>query len=187
MQLIILDRDGVINHDSNEYVKSPEEWVPITGSLEAIARLCRADYKVVVITNQSGIGRELFSLDMLVKINTRMLEHIRQKGGDIDAILFCPHTPEQGCNCRKPKPGMFLELAQRLKVNLDGVFAVGDSMRDLEASKAAGCVPVLVRTGNGQQTEQKLKGTFFPDDQTISVFDHLSSFVDQLLLNQHGK
>ena len=135
MRLVILDRDGVINQDSIDHIRTPEEWVPIPGSLEAIARLCRAEYRVVIITNQSGVGRKLFSLDMMNKINMRMFELMREKGGEVDALLFCPHTPEFGCECRKPKPGMFFDLAQRLKVNLTRVPAVGDSLRDLDAAQ----------------------------------------------------
>ena len=124
-KLVILDRDGVINHDSDDYIKSPEEWVPIPGSLEAIARLHREGYKVIVATNQSGVGRGLFDMDTLGRIHARMLEAVRAKGGEIDAIFFCPHKPEDNCGCRKPQPGLFQEIAERLKVNLNGVYAVG--------------------------------------------------------------
>ena len=179
MRLIILDRDGVINQDSANYIKSPEEWIPIPGSLEAIARLCRAEFRIVIITNQSGIGRGLFTIDTLNRIHTRMLEHIRQKGGEIDAIMICPHTPEDNCDCRKPKPGMFLDLAQRLKINLNEVPAVGDSMRDLEAARAANASPVLVKTGNGLntiKTSAKLKGL-----DSVPVFEDLAAFANDLL------
>ena len=142
MRLVILDRDGVINQDSDDFIKSPEEWIPIPGSLEAIARLCRAEFRIVIITNQSGIARGKLTIDTLNRIHTRMLEHIHQKGGEIDAIMICPHGPDDNCECRKPKPGMFLELAQRLKINLSGVPAVGDSVRDVEAARAAKALPV---------------------------------------------
>ncbi|MEA3292590.1 MAG: HAD-IIIA family hydrolase, partial [Pseudomonadota bacterium] len=115
MKLVILDRDGVINHDSAEFIKSPDEWMPVPGSLEAIARLCRADYQVVVITNQSGIARGLLTVNALNRIHQKMFEALRQAGGDISAIFFCQHGPDDGCDCRKPKPGLFLELAERLK------------------------------------------------------------------------
>lgn len=182
MRLAILDRDGVINHDSSGYINDPGEWEPIPGSLEAIARLCRADYRVVVVTNQSGVGRGLFTLDMMNKINARMFELVRRKGGEVDALLFCPHAPEAGCECRKPKPGMFLELARRLKVNLAGIPAVGDSMRDLEAAIAAGAQPVLVRTGNGGQTEQQAAAGEDPRLRAVPVYDDLAGFVDHHML-----
>lgn len=185
MHLVILDRDGVINEDSPDYIKSPEEWIPIPGSLEAIARLCRAEYRIVIITNQSGIGRGLFTIDTLNRIHTRMLEHIRQKGGEIDAIMICPHTPEDSCDCRKPKPGMFLELAQRLKINLNGVPAVGDSLRDLEAAQAANASPVLVRTGNGLHSQEirSRRGEM----KSIPVFDDLACFVNDFLRQERGR
>lgn len=178
MKLVILDRDGVINEDSEGFVKSPEQWMPIPGSLEAIARLCRSEYRVVIITNQSGVGRGLFTLDTMNKINARMFELIRQKGGEVDALLFCPHTPESGCDCRKPKPGMFQELARRLKINLTGVPAVGDSIRDLEAALAGGARPVLVRTGKGAETLAAIQKSGDPRLGQVPVYDDLASFVD---------
>ena len=178
MHLVILDRDGVINQDSDQYIKSTDEWVPLPGSLEAIARLCRADYKVVVATNQSAVARRLLTMDALNKIHARMLEWVRQKGGQIDAILFCPHGPDDGCECRKPKPGMLLELAERLKVNLTAVPAVGDSLRDLQAAEAVRALPVLVRTGKGADTEQRL-GDSGPA-HTV-VYNDLAAFVEGLL------
>lgn len=178
MRLVILDRDGVINRDSDEYIKSVEEWVPIPGSLEAIARLCRADYKVVVVTNQSGVARGLFSVDTLNTIHVHMLERVRQKGGQLDAIFFCPHGPDDECKCRKPEPGMFLDLARRLKVNLTAVPAVGDSLRDLQAARAVNALPVLVRTGKGNLTLECLRDS---DLANTPVYEDLSTFVDSLL------
>lgn len=178
MRLVILDRDGVINRDSDEYIKSADEWVPIPGSLEAVARLCRADYKVVVVTNQSGVARGLFSVDKLNTIHVLMLERVRQKGGQLDAIFFCPHGPDDECPCRKPKPGMFLDLAQRLKVNLTAVPAVGDSLRDLQAARAVNALPVLVRTGKGNLTLDCLRDS---DLANTPVYEDLSTFVDSLL------
>jgi D-glycero-D-manno-heptose 1,7-bisphosphate phosphatase len=185
MRLVILDRDGVINFDSDEYIKTPDEWIPIPGSLEAIARLCREDYKVVVATNQSGVARGLFTMDTLNKIHMRMLDQIRQKGGDIDAILFCPHGPDDHCDCRKPMPGMLLDLADRLKVNLTGVPAVGDSLRDIRAANAVSALPVLVRTGKGESTlknlsEEELSVEF----AEVPVYADLGEFVDALLSRQ---
>ncbi len=178
MLLIILDRDGVINNESDEHIKSPDEWVPIPGSLEAIARLSRADYRVVVVTNQSGIAKGLFDIDMLNRIHARMLERVRQKGGEIDAIFFCPHGPDDLCACRKPRPGMLVDLAGRLKINLAAVPAVGDSLRDLQAARAAGAMPILVRSGKGEVTESQLIGT---ECASTPVFDDLSAFVGALV------
>lgn len=155
MKLIILDRDGVINHDSAQFIKSPEEWKPIPGSLEAIARLSQADYRVVVATNQSGVGRGLFDMPMLNAIHDKMHKAVAQAGGRIDAVFFCPHTPEAGCNCRKPKSGMIEEIAARYNADLTGVPSVGDSLRDLQASAALGAQPILVLTGKGQKTQAK--------------------------------
>ena len=176
MKLVILDRDGVINHDSDEYIKSPEEWIPIAGSLEAIARLHRQGYKVIVATNQSGVGRGLYDMDMLGRIHARMLEAVRAKGGEIDAIFFCPHKPEDECDCRKPRPGLMMEIAERLKVNLAGVYAVGDSERDVQAARAVAARPVLLRTGKGKRTLKKSK--LLAD---VPVFDDLAAFADGLL------
>ena len=151
MKLVILDRDGTVNEDSDDYIKSPEEWRPIKGSLEAIARLTQADYRVVVATNQSGIARGLFDTRTLFAIHDTMLRALAQHGGRIDAFFFCPHAPEAGCHCRKPQPGMLLEVARRFNVPLDQAYMVGDTQRDLEAAAAAGARPVLVLTGKGAQ------------------------------------
>ena len=167
MKLVILDRDGTVNEDSDDYVKSPEEWRPIKGSLEAIARLTQADYRVVVATNQSGIARGLFDTRTLFAIHDTMLRALAQHGGRIDAFFFCPHAPEAGCHCRKPQPGMLLEVARRFNVPLDQAYMVGDTQRDLEAAAAAGARPVLVLTGKGMQARDYGKlpaGTrVFPD------------------------
>jgi D-glycero-D-manno-heptose 1,7-bisphosphate phosphatase len=176
MKLVILDRDGVINHDSDEYIKSPEEWVPIPGSLEAIARLHREGYKVVVVTNQSGVGRGLFDMNMLGRIHSRMLEAVRAKGGEIDAIFFCPHRPEDNCGCRKPQPGLYQEVTERLKVNLSGVYSVGDSERDIIVARLVSARPVLVRSGKGKRTLKKSKVL-----ADVPVFEDLAAFTDNLL------
>jgi len=152
MKLVILDRDGTINHDSDQYIKSPAEWKPIKGSLEAIARLTQAGWRVVVATNQSGIGRGLFDMATLNAIHDTMHRAVHQAGGRIDAIFFCPHAGDANCECRKPRPGMLLEIAKRMNVDLDGVPMVGDSLRDLQAAAAAGARPVLVLTGKGRKT-----------------------------------
>jgi D-glycero-D-manno-heptose 1,7-bisphosphate phosphatase len=152
MKLVILDRDGTINHDSDQHIKSPAEWKPIKGSLEAIARLTQAGCHVVVATNQSGIGRGLFDMATLNAIHDTMHRAVHQAGGRIDAIFFCPHAGDANCDCRKPKPGMLLEIAKRMNVELDGVPMVGDSLRDLQAAAAADARPVLVLTGKGRKT-----------------------------------
>jgi D-glycero-D-manno-heptose 1,7-bisphosphate phosphatase len=155
MKLIILDRDGVINYDSEQFIKSPDEWKPIPGSLEAIARLSQADYHVVVATNQSGVGRGLFDMPTLNAIHDRMLKAVAHAGGRIDAIFFCPHAAEANCNCRKPRSGMIEEIAARYNVDLKDVPAVGDSLRDLEAAAQLGAQPILVLTGKGAQTQAR--------------------------------
>lgn len=153
MKLVILDRDGVINFDSDLYIKSPDEWKPIPGSLDAIARLNQWGYRVVIATNQSGIGRGLFEMDTLNAIHEKMSRAVAQAGGRIDAIFFCPHTNGDKCNCRKPKAGMFEEIAVRYNADLEGVPAIGDSLRDLEAAVAVGAQPILVLTGKGGKTQ----------------------------------
>lgn len=155
MKLIILDRDGVINQDSDQFIKNPEEWKPIPGSLDAIARLNHAGYRVVVASNQSGIGRGLFDMGALNAINDKMYRALAQVGGRIDALFYCPHAAEADCDCRKPKPGMFLDIAQRFNVDLAGVPSVGDSLRDLQAAAAAGAQPMLVLTGKGAKTKSE--------------------------------
>ncbi len=175
MKLIILDRDGVINHDSDLYIKSPEEWLPLPGSLEAIARLNQWGYRVVVCTNQSGIGRGLFGMDMLNAIHDKMIKAASHVGGSIDAIFFCPHTNADNCGCRKPKSGMFDEIAARYNVDLAGVPAVGDSLRDLQAAVSVGAQPLLVLTGKGKST--KLNPALPEDTQ---VFADLAAAVKKL-------
>ncbi len=181
-KLVILDRDGVINHDSDQYIRSPEDWQPIPGSLEAIARLSRAEYKVVVITNQSALARGYFDMETLNAIHAKMLSLLHEKGGKIEAIFFCPHGPDHGCTCRKPAPGMFEELARRSGQDLRGVPAVGDSTRDLVAAAAVGALPVLVKTGKGRRTMKEVGAE--PALSAIAhlpVYKDLAAFVDELL------
>jgi D-glycero-D-manno-heptose 1,7-bisphosphate phosphatase len=154
MKLVILDRDGVINFDSDAYIKSPDEWRPIPGSLDAIARLTQAGYHVVVATNQSGVGRGLFEMATLNAIHDKMHRAAGQAGGRIDAVFFCPHTAEAGCGCRKPRAGLYEEIARRFNTSLKDVPCIGDSQKDLEAAVAAGAQPVLVLTGNGEKTRR---------------------------------
>jgi D-glycero-D-manno-heptose 1,7-bisphosphate phosphatase len=153
MKLVILDRDGVINHDSAEFIKNPDEWVPIPGSLEAIARLNQAGYHVVLATNQSGVGRGLLDIATLCAIHDKMHVALAQAGARVDAVFYCPHGIDEGCACRKPKPGMFEDIAHRFNLDLAGVPSVGDSLRDLQAGAAVGAQPILVLTGKGEQTK----------------------------------
>jgi len=177
MKLIILDRDGVINHDSDAFIKSPEEWIPIKGSLEAIARLNQAGYRVVVATNQSGVARGLFDIKTLNAIHQKMHTAAQQVGADIDAVFFCPHAADDNCDCRKPKPGMFHEIGKRFDISLrGGVATVGDSLRDLQAGFVAGCAPYLVLTGKGEKTHAK--GGLPPG---TLVYPDLSAVVDFIL------
>lgn len=153
MKLIVLDRDGVINYDSAEFIKSPDEWKPIPGSLEAIARLTQLGYHIVVATNQSGVGRGLFDMDVLNAIHDKMNKAVLQAGGRIDAVFFCPHTNMDKCDCRKPRPGMLLDIANRFNRDMQDVPVVGDALRDLQAAAAVGAQPVLVLTGKGKKTK----------------------------------
>lgn len=196
MKLIILDRDGVINQESPEFIKSPEEWKPINGSLEAIGRLSQAGYDVVVLTNQSGVGRGLISADVLAQIHVRMLDYVQQHGGKIQSIFFCPHHPDDECDCRKPKTGLYEELTDRLNVSFTGTYSVGDSLRDLVAAATAGAIPVLLRTGNGRKTIKEIEKNLADsqnEEETeedhysfdgLLVFDNLAKFVDALLSDQ---
>jgi len=179
VQLIILDRDGVINEDSDDYIKSPDEWRPIAGSMEAIARLHRAGYRVVVATNQSGLARGLFDIDALTAIHEKMNNTVSEAGGHIDAMFFCPHGPDDGCTCRKPATGLLEDIQERLGVSLDGVPCVGDSLRDITSARDMAARPILVRTGKGRRTLKSKKNTRQLKD--IAVFDNLAGAVDALL------
>ena len=176
MSLIILDRDGVINEDSDNFIKSPDEWQPLPGSLEAIAALKNAGWQVVVATNQSGIARKLFDLDTLHAIHDKMHRMVREYGGEIDAIFFCPHGPKDECDCRKPLPGLYEQIAKRLNTSLENVPSIGDSLRDLEAAKTAGAQPILVRTGKGTKTLYSAPGI-----EDVPVYCDLKQAVNALL------
>jgi D-glycero-D-manno-heptose 1,7-bisphosphate phosphatase len=173
MKLIILDRDGVINADSDQFIKSPDEWKPIPGSLEAIARLNQWGWRVVVASNQSGVGRGLFGMDTLNTINDKMVRSLAQAGGRLDAIFFCPHAADSTCDCRKPKSGLFQQIAERFNADLTGVPCVGDSLRDLQAGVSMGCEPYLVLTGKGMKTREDPElppGTkIFPDLDAVAA------------------
>lgn len=163
-KLIVLDRDGVINYDSDQFIKSPDEWRPIPGSLEAISRLNHAGFRVVVATNQSGLGRGLFDMATLIAINDKMHKALAHLGGRIDALFYCPHTADSACECRKPKPGMFTEIGNRFGVDMTGVPCVGDSVRDLQAAAAIEAQPILVLSGKGEKT---LRDGVFPANTII--------------------
>ena len=178
MKLIILDRDGVINQDSDAYIKSPDEWIPIPGSLEAIARLNRAGYTVAVATNQSGLARGYFDLKSLSSMHRKMEVLLSEHGGQIDAVFYCPHGPKDGCECRKPSPGMLHEIGERFQANLKKVFFIGDTISDIKAATSAGAKPVLVRTGKGEKTELVLGENNFSH---IPVHNDLMSAVKDIL------
>jgi D-glycero-D-manno-heptose 1,7-bisphosphate phosphatase len=163
-RLIVLDRDGVINHDSDQFIKSPDEWQPIPGSLEAVARLNHAGFRVVVATNQSGVARGLLDFATLNAIHDKMHRALAHVGGRVDAVFYCPHTADSRCECRKPKPGMLLEIGVRLNVDMAGVPCVGDGLRDLQAAEAVGAQPMLVLTGKGEKT---LRDGGFPANTVI--------------------
>lgn len=172
---MILDRDGVINEDSDDYIKSVAEWVPIPGSLEAIARLCQGGYRVFVASNQAGIGRGLFDYDALMAMHARLQQSVKALGGQIDGIAFAPEHPDQATEMRKPHPGMLRDIARRLGIPLDGVPFVGDTVADLQAARASGASPILVRTGKGLRTETVREAAGVP------IYDDLAAFVSDLL------
>ena len=155
MKLVILDRDGVINKDSSHFIKTPNEWVPIAGSLEAIALLNQSGFRVAIATNQSGVSRGLFDMATLNAIHNKMHRELATVGGRVDAVFFCPHAADDHCHCRKPDTGMIEEIGKRFSVELKGVPAVGDALRDLQAFANAGCQPILVKTGKGEETLAK--------------------------------
>lgn len=175
---VLLDRDGVINYDSKDFIKSPEEWRPIEGSLEAIVLLNKQGYDVVVITNQSGLARGLFDEEMLTKIHDKMHRMLADKGGEIAKIYYCPHGPDSLCNCRKPKPGLLEQFALEKNVDLNGVYFIGDSLRDVQAAQAVGANPILVKTGKGQKT------LINNPNLNIPVFENLYAATEYILSEQ---
>jgi D-glycero-D-manno-heptose 1,7-bisphosphate phosphatase len=176
MKLVILDRDGVINFDSDQFIKSAREWNPIPGSLEAIAHLNQAGFKVVVATNQSGVGRGLFDMSMLNSIHAKMHKMVALAGGRIEAVFLCPHAADSKCNCRKPKAGLFLDVADRFHVDLSKIYAVGDALRDIQAAMTAGARPILVKTGKGMRT---LEGGQLPPD--VPVYENLAQAAQAII------
>jgi D-glycero-D-manno-heptose 1,7-bisphosphate phosphatase len=177
VKLLILDRDGVINYDSDAYIKSVEEWIPLPGSVEAIAQLSKAGWTVAVATNQSGIARGYYDIATLEAMHERLRALVAEQGGELGLIVYCPHGPDDGCVCRKPKPGMLQAIAQHYAVDLAGLWFVGDSLGDLEAAKAVDCQPVLVKTGKGEKTLSKTLpiGTL--------IFDDLAAIAAELVHN----
>lgn len=175
MKPVILDRDGVINQDSDAFVKSAEEWLPIPGSIDAIAKLYRHGFTIFVATNQSGLARGLLTPDDLEAIHAKMHAAVCTAGGKIERIFYCPHGPDDGCDCRKPRPGLLDQIESYCKANLTGVPCVGDSLRDLEAARAKGCQPVLVLTGNGEKTRRQLQ------DDEPPVFADLVAAADAII------
>lgn len=176
MKLVILDMDGVINHDSDDYIKSEQEWQAVPGSLQAIARLNQQGYHVVVATNQSGLARGKLTLKELNRIHRKMHAHLARFGGVIEAIFFCPHGPDEGCACRKPAPGLFREIERRLHTPLTAVPVIGDRLSDIQAALAVGASPMLVRTGKGQK---QLDEALIPGE--IPVYDDLAQAATALL------
>ncbi|MGD9592925.1 MAG: D-glycero-beta-D-manno-heptose 1,7-bisphosphate 7-phosphatase [Candidatus Berkiella sp.] len=178
MKLIILDRDGVINEDSDEYIKSPQEWHPIPGSLEAIALLNQLGYTVSVATNQSGIARGYYSLETLMQIHQKMHNSVNALGGNIDSIFYCPHGPDDNCDCRKPKPGLLHQINSHYGISLENVPVIGDSWRDLQAAIAVKAKPFLVLTGKGLKTQQTHQDSLTKEH--IRVFADLLSFANTI-------
>ena len=176
-KLIILDRDGVINEDSDAYIKTVDEWIPIPGSIEAIARLSQAGYTVTVATNQSGIGRGYYDVATLDAMHARLRELVAEQGGALGKIVYCPHGPDDGCDCRKPLPGLIDQIVTEYG-DVTGAPLIGDSLRDLEAGVARHCAPVLVRTGKGNKTQEKgLPESLGP----VAIYDSLADFADHIL------
>ena len=176
MKLVILDRDGVINKDSNDFVKSVDEFIPYPDSLNAIARLNHAGYTVAIATNQSGIGRGYYDETTLDAMHKKLKTLLAPLDGHIDFIAYCPHHPDAGCDCRKPKPGLLNQIAQHFDSDLNTAIVVGDSLRDLDAARAVGARPVLVKTGKGERTLAQAEGL-----KNVPVYPQLSAFVDDLL------
>lgn len=179
MKLIILDRDGVINYDSDEYIKTVDEWQPIPGSLQAMGRLFQAGYTLVIATNQSGISRGFYDLETLHAMHAKMDHMLEQYGGSVDAVFFCPHAPKDNCECRKPKDGLFQEIIRRYQCDLKNVPAIGDSLRDLQAAKNAGANPILVKTGKG---ESAIAGAELSELEGIAIYNNLAEVADAILV-----
>ena len=187
IKLIILDRDGTINEDRDDFVKTPDEWVPIPGALEAIARLNHAGWHTVIATNQSGLGRGTFDMATLNAMHVKMNQMLAKQGGRIDAVFFCPHSPEDACSCRKPLPGLFEQIGERFGVALRDVPVVGDSLRDLQAGVAVGCQPHLVRTGKGAHLDDAQIDALRAQVPGTRVHADLAAFAEHLIREARKK
>lgn len=183
-KLVILDRDGVINRDSDDYIKSPDEWIPIENSLQAISDLVRAGYKVAVATNQSGIARRFFDQFVLAQIHQKMCEAVELAGGILDGVFYCPHGPDEGCKCRKPETGLLDSISREFSVSLQGVPLVGDSLRDMQAARKAGCLPILVKTGKGVRTVETCNPTDLKD---VVIVDDLMAAAGFILNEMNSR
>lgn len=182
MKIVILDRDGVINQDSESYIKNPEEWLPIEGSIEAIADLCTDGFKIVIATNQSGLARKLFSNHDLTNIHKKLTELVEAAGGKIHGIFYCPHLPEDHCSCRKPKTGLLEQIEQNCQFSLKSAPFIGDSVKDIQAALAHGCRAILVQTGNGEKSLLKLKELGIVD---FDVFSNLAEAAGSIILGEN--
>lgn len=176
MPFIILDRDGVINYDSDEYIKSPEEFHLIPGSVEAIAKLNRAGYRVLVATNQSGVARGFYTVEMLEKMHAKLHAELSKVGGEIEEIFYCPHHPDEDCPCRKPKPGMFHQMDEKYHLNFAETFFIGDTITDIHVALTVGCKPILILSIKGKKTLEK-----HPEVALFPHFDDLAAAVDFVL------
>jgi D-glycero-D-manno-heptose 1,7-bisphosphate phosphatase len=191
MKLIILDRDGVINHDRDDYVKSAEECVPINGSIDAIVRLNKAGFTVVIATNQAGLAKGKFELDDLEAMHEKITGLVEEKGGELGGIFYCPHHPDDKCKCRKPMPGMLDAIEAEFNTSVESSYFIGDSLRDLQAGVTKGCKPILVKTGNGEKTLAQLADSDLQTDaplisaQQVQVFDDLATAADFILAATH--
>lgn len=185
VKLVILGRDGVLNVYREDHVKAPEEWLPVPGALEAVARLNHAGWHTVVATNQAGIGRGMIDMASINAVHAHMNRQLMVLGGRIDAVFFCPHTPEDGCDCRKPQPGMMKDIGHRYGIDLAEVPMVVDTLRDLQAAAAAGCPPHLVRTGRAAPLDPPTLARFVELVPDTRVHDDLGAFADWLLTRDH--
>lgn len=191
MKLIILDRDGVINHDRDDYVKSADECIPIAGSIDAIVRLNKAGFTVVIATNQAGLARGKFELEDLEAIHEKITRRVEESGGELGGIFYCPHHPDDNCKCRKPKPGLLDAIEAEFNTSVESSYFIGDSLRDLQAAVQKGCKPVLVKTGNGVRTLAQLTVPSFQttppiiDADQVQVFDNLAAAADFILATAH--
>lgn len=184
-KLVILGRDGILNEYREGHVTAPEEWVPIPGALEAVARINHAGWHTVVATNQAGIGRGMIDMSAVNAVHAHMNQQLMVQGGRIDAVFFCPHTPDENCDCRKPKPGMMLEIGRRYGIALEHVPMVADTLRDLQAAMAAGCQPHLVLSGRSQGLHGDALQQVLAQVPGAQVHEDLNAFADFLLQRDH--